>query len=73
MTNPSVGTLMVEDQNPDEDTVLNDEELRARTDDLVATALSVSMELRLQTEKLNAAIQDYDRDVIAPLREGRMP
>lgn len=47
-----------------------DAELRKRTDELLLMAAEVSVQLRIQTEKLAAAIENFDRDILAPLREG---
>lgn len=49
---------------------LTDEQLRVRTDLLLKAAEQVSMQLRVQTEQLAAAITMFDHDIIRPLREG---
>lgn len=56
-----------------EDRDLSGEELRMRTDELLAAAERVSNELELQNTRLAEAIELFHRDVLAPLREGREP
>lgn len=58
------------DRDNDSEAVLNDVDLRRRTEALLASAERVSMQLVLQTERLAEAIELFDRDVISPLRKG---
>lgn len=53
-----------EDEGP-----LSDIQLSDRTERLLKAALEISMQLQLQTERLTAAIDAFDRDIIFPLRE----
>jgi hypothetical protein len=46
-----------------------DEQLRKRTDSLLAAAEDISLQLRLQTERLAAAIEVFDKEILLPLRE----
>lgn len=46
----------------------SDADLERRTNDLLHKAESISMELRLQTERLAATIDLFSRDVVDPLR-----
>jgi hypothetical protein len=55
---------MVEPHSP-----LTDAELQSRTRDLLAAAASISMELVLQTERLAATIDSFNRQIVTPLRE----
>ncbi len=52
------------------DPPLTDEELHARTQRLLASAERVSLKLKLQTERLAAAIEEFERDVSNLRREG---
>jgi histidinol dehydrogenase len=52
---------------------LTSEELRVRTDELLAAAERVSAELETQNQRLAEAIELFHRDVLLPLREGRQP
>ncbi len=54
----------------DEEPPLTDTQLRDRTDDLLKAAERISLQLQLQTERLSAAIELFDREIIIPLREG---
>jgi hypothetical protein len=56
-------------QNVEETSLLSDEQLRRRTAAILADAQRISTELTLQTERLAAAIDAFDRSVIAPLGE----
>jgi hypothetical protein len=48
---------------------LSDEQLRRRTAAILEAAQRISSELTLQTERLAAAIDAFDRSIIAPLGE----
>jgi hypothetical protein len=54
----------------DEPHDMSDEALRLRTKELVFAAQKLSSELLVQTEKLNAAIDVFNKEYIDPLREG---
>lgn len=45
------------------DPPLSDQELHDRTEELLRAAERVSLELRLQTERLAAAIESFEHDV----------
>jgi hypothetical protein len=47
---------------------LSDSKLRDRTEALLKAAMDISLQLQLQTERLSAAIDSFDKDIIAPLR-----
>lgn len=47
---------------------LSDSKLRDRTEALLRAAMEISLQLQLQTERLSAAIDSFDRDIITPLR-----
>lgn len=53
-----------------DDQRMSDAALHQRTQDLLRTAEKISLQLQLQTERLAAAIEVFDREIIAPLREG---
>ncbi len=48
----------------------NDYEVRARTQALVDAAERVAAELQAQNRALAAAIAEFERDVLTPLRKG---
>lgn len=48
----------------------SDAEMQKRTRDLLEAAERISLQLAVQTERLAAAIDMFDRDIIRPLREG---
>ncbi len=50
---------------------LTDEEISRRTRDLLREAEQVSLNLRLQTERLAAALAQFDSTVLGP-RQGRV-
>lgn len=52
---------------------MSDAELRSRTTDLIRAAENISLELVLQTERLAATIDTYNREVVEPLRRGPRP
>lgn len=52
---------------------LTDENLRARTRELISAAQKLSADLLLQTEALNSAIDSFNTKYVAPLREGLGP
>ncbi len=52
------------------ESVPSDDELRQRTEALLKAAEGISLQLQLQTERLSAAIELFDREIIIPLREG---
>jgi dihydroorotase len=54
----------------DNEEPMSDKQLRQRTTELLAKAEQVSMTLALQTERLSAAIDMFDREIIVPLRKG---
>jgi hypothetical protein len=57
--------------DPDQETEpLSDQQLRDRTSALLRSAERVSLQLSMQTEKLAAAIDMFDREIITPLRKG---
>lgn len=47
----------------------SDEQLLARTNSLLLAAESISQQLKAQTEELARAIDTFDREILAPLRE----
>lgn len=49
---------------------LTDENLRARTRELIAAAQRLSADLLVQTEALNQAIDSFNTKYVAPLQEG---
>lgn len=49
---------------------LSDDDLRRRTEALLLAAERVSMQLVLQTERLADAIEQFDKEIIKPLRKG---
>jgi hypothetical protein len=53
----------------EEATPLSDSKLRDRTEALLKAAMDISLQLQLQTERLSAAIDSFDRDIITPLRK----
>lgn len=53
-----------------DDETLTEQDLRSRTEHLLLAAEKVSIQLVLQTERLAEAIDLFDREIIAPLREG---
>lgn len=52
-----------------EEVPLSDVNLRNRTEALLKAAMDISLQLQLQTERLAAAIDLFDRDIITPLRK----
>jgi hypothetical protein len=52
-----------------EEPPLSDSQLRDRTESLLSAAMQISLQLQLQTERLSAAIDTFDREIITPLRE----
>lgn len=56
-------------KNVGQTAMLSDEQLRRRTAAILADAQRISSELTLQTERLAAAIDAFDRSIIAPLGE----
>jgi hypothetical protein len=51
-----------------EEPPLSDIKLRDRTEALLKAAMDISLQLQLQTERLSAAIDSFDREIITPLR-----
>jgi hypothetical protein len=56
------------EQKPDLD--MSDDDLRARTERLLTSAELIAEQLQAQTKRLEIAIEQFDRDIIAPLRRG---
>lgn len=56
-----------------EEVPLSDVNLRNRTEALLKAAMDISLQLQLQTERLAAAIDLFDRDIIMPLRKELKP
>lgn len=52
-----------------EEEPLSDSQLRDRTEALLKAAMEISLQLQHQTERLTAAIDTFDREIITPLRE----
>lgn len=48
---------------------VTDGQLRMRTEELLKAAENLSMQLQLQTERLAAAIDQFDKEIISPLRD----
>jgi hypothetical protein len=48
---------------------ITDGQLRMRTEELLKAAENLSLQLQLQTERLAAAIDQFDKDIITPLRD----
>ena len=53
-----------------EEPPLTDMQMAERTANLLKAAEQISLQLQLQTERLSAAIELFDREIIIPLREG---
>lgn len=47
----------------------DDGDLRRRTRELLLAAEAVSLELAVQTAQLNSAIDQFNREILHPLRE----
>jgi hypothetical protein len=48
---------------------ITDGQLRMRTEELLRAAENLSMQLQLQTERLAAAIDQFDKEIVSPLRD----